>query len=88
MRLPYQSWGEYKYLYLITCTRVVTEINGHRDKQSSEIVTQKWLKGFNNNVTQTKCYGKHRLGICYYLSCEILLLTLLKFESFEDRLSL
>ena len=42
-------------------TWVVTEINGHRDKQFSEIMTQNWLKGLNNNITQTKCYGKHCL---------------------------
>ena len=37
-------------------------INGHRDKWSSEIVTQKWLKGLNNNITQTKCYGNRCLS--------------------------
>ena len=33
-------------------TRVVTKINGHEDKQSSEIITLKTVKGFNNNITQ------------------------------------
>ena len=28
---------------------MVAEINGHRDKQSSEIMTQKQLKGLSNN---------------------------------------
>ena len=69
-------------------TRVVTEINSHRDKQSSEIMTQKRLKGFNNNITPTKCHGKHCLSIFCLLACAIFLFTLLKFESFEDRLSL
>ena len=45
-------------------TRVVTEINGHRDKRSSEIMAQKQLNGLNNNKTQIKCYGKHCLSIC------------------------
>ena len=31
---------------------MITEINGHRDKRSSEIITQKLLKGLNNNITQ------------------------------------
>ena len=35
-------------------TRVVTEINGHRDKRSSETLALKQLKGLNNNITQTK----------------------------------
>ena len=42
-------------------TRVVTEINSHRDKRSSEIMTQKRLKGLNNNITQTKWYDKYCL---------------------------
>ena len=67
---------------------MVTEINGHRDKRSSGIMTQKQLKGLNNNITQTKCYGKHGLGICCYLVCAILIFTLFKFERFEDCLSL
>ena len=66
---------------------MVTEINSYRDKQSSEIMTQKRLKGLNNNTAQTKCYGKHCLSICY-LVCEILLFTLFKFERFEESLSL
>ena len=69
-------------------TWVVHEINGHRDKRSSEIRTQKWLKGLNNSITQTKCYGKHCLSMCCYLVCALLLFPLLKFESFEDCLSL
>ena len=35
-------------------TRVVTKINGHGDKRSSEIPTQKQFKSLNNNITQTK----------------------------------
>ena len=33
-------------------TRVLTKINGHRDKRSSEIITLKTVKGFNNNIKQ------------------------------------
>ena len=51
---------------------------GHKDKQSSEIMTPKRLKGLNNNITQTKCYCKHCLRKCY-LVCVILLFTLFKF---------
>ena len=69
-------------------TQVVTEINGHRDKWSSEIMTQKWLKGFNSNITQTERYGRHCLSICCSLVCAIWLFTPLKFESFEDRVYL
>ena len=68
-------------------TWVVTEINGHRDKRSSEIMTQKPLKGLNNIIAQIKCHGRHCLSIFCYLVCVILLSTSLKFESFEDRLS-
>ena len=50
-------------------------------------MTQKRLNGFNNNITQTKCYGKHCLWVCYYLICGILYFTLFKFERFEGRLS-
>ena len=49
---------------------------------------QKQLKVLNNNITQTKCYGKHCLSISCYLVYAILLFTLFKFEIFEDRLSL
>ena len=48
-------------------TRVATKINGHRDKRSSEIMTQKRLKGFNNNITPTKYYDRHCLSTCYSL---------------------
>ena len=51
-------------------------------------MTQKQLKGLDYNITQTKCYGKHYLSMCYYLFSGILLFTLLKFESFEECLSL
>ena len=51
-------------------------------------MTQKPLKGLNNNTTQTKCYGKYCLCICCYLVCAILYFTLFKFERFEGRLSL
>ena len=51
-------------------------------------MTQKLLKGLNNKVTQTKCHGRHCLSICCNLVCAIMLFTLLKFENFEDRLSL
>ena len=71
----------------LLCTRMVTEINGHRDKRSSDIMTQKRLTGFINNTTQTKCYGMHCLSIRCYLVYAILLFTLFKFERFEDRLS-
>ena len=50
-------------------------------------MTQKQFKDLKNNITQTKCYGKHCLSICCYLVCAILLFTLFKFERFEDRLS-
>ena len=50
-------------------------------------MTQKWLKGFNNNVTQTKCYGKYCLCVCSYLIFVILYFTLFKFERFEGCLS-
>ena len=33
---------------------MVTEINDHRDKWSSETLASKQLKGLNNNITQTK----------------------------------
>ena len=59
-----------------------------RDKRSSEIMTQNLLKGLNNNETQTKCHSRHCLSICCYLVCAIFLFTLLKLESYEDRLSL
>ena len=65
-------------------TQVVNEINGHREKRSSEIITPKMVKGFNNNITQTKCHDKHYLNIFCYLVCVILLLTLLRYERFED----
>ena len=65
-------------------TQVVTEINCRRDKWPSEIMAQKQSEGLNNNITQIKCYGKHRC--C--LVCAIFLFTLLIFESFEDRLFL
>ena len=68
-------------------TPVVTEINGHRDKQSSEIMKQKLLKDLNNKITQTTCHDRHCLNICCYLVCANLLFTLLKCEKFEDRLS-
>ena len=68
--------------------RVVTEINGHRDKQSSEIITPKTVKWFNNNITQTKSNDKHCLSIFCNLVCGILLFTLLRYERFEDHLSL
>ena len=55
---------------------------------SSEIMTQNLLKGLNNNVTQTKCHSRHCVSICCYLVCAIFLFTLLKLESYEDRLSL
>ena len=67
---------------------MVTEINDHRDKRSSEILTQKWIKGLNSNITLTKCHGKYCLSIFCYLVCAVLLFKLLSFESFEDRLSL
>ena len=67
---------------------MVTEINGHRDKQSSEIMSIELLKGLNNNIPQTKCYDEHCLSIWCCLICVIILFTVLKFESFEDRLSL
>ena len=51
-------------------------------------MTQRQLKSLINNIAKTKCYGKHCLSLCCYLVCAILLFTLLKFESFEDRLSL
>ena len=44
---------------------------GHRDKWSSEIIAQKWLKGFNNTSTQTKCHGQHCLSIFCYLVCAV-----------------
>ena len=31
---------------------MVTKINGHADKRSSEIITLKTVKGFNNNIKQ------------------------------------
>ena len=71
-----------------TSAWVVTEMNDHRDKRSSEIMTQKPLKGLNNNATQTKSYGKYCFSICCYLVCTIFIFTLFKFETFEDRLSL
>ena len=40
-------------------TQVVTEINAQGDKQSSEIMTEKWSNCLNNNITQSKCYDKH-----------------------------
>ena len=71
----------------LLCTRMVTEINGHRDKRSSEIMAQKRLTGLINNTKQTKCYSMHCLSIRCYLVCAILLFTLFKFERFEDHLS-
>ena len=58
-------------------TRVVTQINGHRDKRSSEMITLKMVKRVNN-----------KLNLFCYLVCAILFFTLFKFERFEDRLSL
>ena len=58
-----------KKLHANPCTLVVTEINGHRDKRSSEITTQKWFKGLNKNTTHTKCHGEHCLRLFFYLVC-------------------
>ena len=73
---------------ILLYTWVVTDINGHRDERSSEIMTQKQLKGLNSIITQPKCYGKHCLSICCYLVCAILIFRLFEFERFEDCLSL
>ena len=65
---------------------MVTAINNHRDKQSSEIVTQKRLKGLNNNITQTKYYGTDCLdNVIYFV---LFRNTQFKFERFENGLSL
>ena len=40
------------YTIVIIVTRVVTKINGHGDKRSSEIITLKTVKGFHNNIKQ------------------------------------
>ena len=49
---------EVQYELILFCcklsTHVVTEINGHIDKRSSEIMMQKPFKDLNNNTTQTK----------------------------------
>ena len=72
---------------------MVTKINGHGDKRSSEIIRPKTVKGFNNDITQTECQDKHCLNIFCHLVCAILLFTPLRCESLKtvylyDRLSL
>ena len=59
---------------------MVTEINGHRDKRSSENMTQ---NGLNNNIKQTKCQGRHYLSICCYLVCAILLFNYLNLKALK-----
>ena len=71
-----------------TRSRLVTEINGHRDKRSLEIITPKNFKGFNNDIIQTEYQDKHCLNTFGHLVCAILLFTPLRCKRFEDRLSL
>ena len=69
---------------------MVTEVNGHRGKRCSEIITQKWAKGLNNNIRQTKCHGKYYLCLFCHLVFVILFtlhLKTLKTVYLYDRLS-
>ena len=62
---------------------VTFKINGHGDKRSSEIITPKTFKGFNNDITQIQCQDKHCLNIFCHLVCAILLFTPLRYESLK-----
>ena len=53
-------------------TKGVAKINGHGDKRSSEIITPKTFKVFNNDITQTECQHKRCLNIFCHLVCAIL----------------
>ena len=53
------DWDAFYFKYFntniqvsVSTTWVVTKINGHRDKRSSEMITLKMVNWFNNNIKQ------------------------------------
>ena len=74
---------KYPYVHSRGVNNQFAKINGHGDERSSEIITPKTFKGFNNDITQTECQDKRCLNIFCHLVCAILLFTPHKCESLK-----